>query len=229
MSRIKLLLLGLLVAVAVSAIGSASASAACGGSPPTHFVWCNDANPMEELGTPPVHVIGVSGLSLLAATISGVPTKFHCKKDDFLGVLELLGLGHGIIIFLECKMLEPEKCKLSEADEAKIQTTEFGEELVGTLAAGKAKAKFTGTGATEKFATLEVEAPAGCNVPAGNYEVTGLQEAELPESESMKVKHEVKATKALSKLKVGGNTASFSSTAEVELESKLAWGVLLGT
>ena len=125
-------------------------------------------------------------------------------------------------------MLEPANCKLSAAQETKILTVAFTDELVGVLVAGKAKDLFKGAGATEEFATLEVEAPAGCNIPAGNYEVTGLQEANLPESESHKVKHTIEATKALSKLKLGGNTASFSATVEAELASKLAWGVLLG-
>lgn len=230
MSRIKLILLSLLAVGAVSALGSASASASCGGLPATHWVWCNDASPMEELGTPPTLFLGLGGLQLLTGVITGVEAKFHCKDVHVEGKLELLGAATFALTYLGCKQVMPSACKLAAAQETEIKTATLTGQTEGALPGGPPKVLVKGAGAEEEFATLETLKPTGCNIPAGKYKVTGLQLVELPEPESMKVEHELVAlAEEPSKLKLGGNEAFYVGSAKVHLLNGLAFGLLPGT
>ncbi|HWY17380.1 MAG TPA: hypothetical protein VNY27_01575 [Solirubrobacteraceae bacterium] len=234
MSRLKLVLLSLLAAFAISAIASASASARCGGPNPTHWVFCNNEEPMKELGTPPEFALGLGGLQLLEGKVTGVAAKFHCLDVHILAWLLLLGNFHALLIYLHCIEIKPSGCKLSTAQEKEIKTKLLPGRTIplGAPLGSPPQMEVKGAGATEEFVALEVEknGTMECAIPTGNYSVTGNQVVELPEPESMKVNHELVATKANSHLSIGGTAgASYSGTALVHLGSLLAWGILPGT
>jgi hypothetical protein len=214
MMRFRLIMLGLLAVFALSAVGAASASAEtkiCQSGLP-HLVFCFHDN--TEIGTPPQAVLGTSGLSLLTGVALGANIKLHCKKDTFTGQLELLGRNHGTISFKECVLVEPSNCKLGATEETAIPAVVLSQ-LIGTIAKPEVLfASLTGTAGT--IAEFKIIEKSGCAV-IGNYPVTGEQICELPNGTVALVEHEIKCTKAKLLLKVGGNSAGFSSIAQIHL------------
>jgi hypothetical protein len=234
MSRFRFALLGLLAAFVLSAIGSASASASCGGTPATHWVFCNDAEPMQALGTPPALALGLGGSQLLEGKIfGGVSFKLDCEDVYVQAWLLLLGKLHAKLTYLHCAETKPTQCKLSTAQEKEILTKLLPGHTspLGAPLGSPPQLLISGAGAAEEFVSFEIEPKAGmeCAIPTGSYAISGAQILELPEPESMKVNHELVATKANSKLSIGGNTGvSYSGTALVHLATLLAWGLLKG-
>jgi hypothetical protein len=218
MSRIRLLLLGLLAMLAVGAVASGSASAdQCSGG--TNFLYCYDNNePIHNLT-----VLGTSGLALLADTTVGAEAKFHCKSDDFKATLGLLGKSTGLILFLNCTEEKPAKCKLKANQEKEINAVFTAQQKSVTVAL------FTGSGAGEKFTELEIENTGGCVLPTGSYPVTGKQLVETPKGATSLLNQEIVAKKSGSFLTFNGHPASFSSTTtNAHLENDLAWLVMEG-
>lgn len=211
--RIRLILLSMFAVLAVGAVASSSASAACldGG---TNSVWC-DHN-FKEITN--LLVLGTSGLSLLVGRAGGGQVKIHCADDTFHGFLEKLGTGKGTITYLTCSVVEPAGCGVNQPIEAKVTTSLTSGVMPPT-------ATFTGAGANELFATITITT---CSI-AKAYEVTGLQTVELPDAEGFLVNHELVAKKTGSKLKFGTEAATYSGTALVHLDSLLPWATLLGT
>jgi hypothetical protein len=222
------MLISVLATLAVSAVGSAPAEAVCGGTPPTKWVYCNDAN--AEIGTPAAKIVGTSGVSELVGSHLGVEVKVVCQKDTITGVFELLGKSKGEIIFRECKLVKPANCKLSAADEEKISMT-FNGTLIGEVSPGaKVEEELTGQGAGNQFGFIEiVPENAECILEEGEYAVAGKQKCQLVEPESLKAEHEIACKKTGSELTWGGVAASFKSIEKVKLESGLAWASLIGT
>ncbi|MGC1296449.1 MAG: hypothetical protein WA869_15555, partial [Alloacidobacterium sp.] len=182
-------------------------------------VFCNDAS-QPLVGE---KVEGISHLSLLSGKIGGSEAKFHCPKDDFEATLEALGASKGTILFLECKMVEPAKCKLSTAQEASIKA-----EFTGQVESAELST-FKGSGAGEEFTSLTVEGE-GCAIP-GTFPVTGTQMVDMPTGGSSLAVQEIVALKRNSKLLIGqGNKATFSSTALVKLRAHptLPWLIMKG-
>lgn len=230
MSKMRLILLSLLVMGVISAAGPTSASAACGEKPSTHWVWCNDAESMKELGTPPAAFFGLGGLHLWVGFIVGVVVIFHCKDVHITGLLGLLGAYSVVEVHLGCKQIAPAACKLTTAQEKEIKTNNLEGETVGTLPGGPPEMLVKGEGASEEVMTLETEKPTGCSIPAGKYQVTGLQLLDIPEPESLKVEHEfIELSEEPSRLKLGGNEASFEGSYKIQLKSGLRFDLLPGT
>jgi hypothetical protein len=215
MSLLRPILLALSTALSFSALASTPALAACsdGG---TRSVFCfqnnNEIRSEEALGT--------SGVSKLEAKIGGAALRIECANGKGSGLLEALGAGKGLSELSTCSVTEPANCTVSQPILVKG---------VGQLSTGMMPATglVTGAAGAEEFTTLTV-AGTGCSVP-GSYQVTGLQTVELPKGEESLVEHEVVAKKAGSKLKLGVESASFSSTAKVHLASGLAFLVMLGS
>lgn len=228
MSRFKLLLLGLLAMFAVGAASAASAAAEGCSDGGTKNLFCTFPGNVEihELA-----VEGESGLSVLAATISALEVKIHCKDDRFVGALHLLGLATGVVDFLGCTVERPRGCAVQDGAEHPGLVLAFVHiQLLANLMEGELLALATGNGTggeAEEFAKIEITGE-GCGF-AGTFPITGLQILELPEGGSGKVEHEIVAKKANSKLRIGGSTASFSSTAKVHLDSDESWLIMLGT
>jgi hypothetical protein len=221
-------MLGLLAVLAVGAVSAASASAEGCSDGGTKNLFCTFPGNVE------IHesaVTGESGLSVLAVTISGAEIKIHCKDGRFAGTLHLLGLATGEVDFLGCAVEKPAGCSV-QGDVSHpglvlaFVHIQLLSGLMGAGLLGVATGNATGGTEPEEFAKLEI---TGTCVAKGTWTVSGLQPVEFPEAETGKVEHEIVARKANSKLKFGGNAASFSSTAKVHLDSNESWLVMLGT
>jgi hypothetical protein len=222
MSRFKLVVLSMFAALAAAAIASASASAACSGG--TQSVICLSSNNTEVPAG--AVALGESGLSLLQSKVGGAEVKLHCTHDLFNATLQALGLATGEIDFLGCTVEKPagQGCTVGEGANKLIPAV-FHLQLSSGLMPGTGLA--TGTkGASEEFTSLTIGG-AGCSV-ANTYTVTGLQTLTFPSGESALVEHEIVATKPNSKLKLGIERATFSSTAKVHLASGASWLLMLG-
>jgi hypothetical protein len=213
MSRFKLMLLSMFAVLSVGAIASSSASAACSGG--SKSVFCLSSNNTEVAAGE--NALGTSGLSVLEGHAGGAALKIDCKDDTFSGELKALGGSSGEIQFLGCTVVEPTGCVVAEPIKA-VFTDQLSENIM------PASDLFKGSGPEEEFSTLKITV---CSI-AGSYPVTGLQTVELPGGETAAIEHPVVAKKAGSKLKIGVETASFSSTALVKLESGASWLVMLG-
>jgi hypothetical protein len=228
MSRLKLTLLTVVAAMALSAIASSSALAEtkpCKETGSNRWVFCFDSG--LEIGTPPQLALGVSHLSLLTGTVGIVEVKIHCPKDDIHLFLELLGKTKGLILFLQCTVVKPATGCLLHPSDIHVKFTDL---LVGHPLTPEDE--FTGEGTNETFATLNIEHESGktCAVE-GNFSVTGKQKCGLPEFGTPLVVHDIDCKKSGSNLKLGENAASFSSLALVHLGAPnlgLKWYVDLG-
>lgn len=217
MTRFRLVMLGLLTALAVSSAASASASAAsCSGG--TVWLFCNDAGTVLTSGG----AEGLGGLAVLASKVGTTEVKIEWPKVD-VEVYFIIPPGVFIVRvrFLFGKVVKPANCVLSAAAEREISAT--GE---GTLETGST-ALLKGLGAGQELTSIALEG-SGCSV-AGTYTLTGKQHLELPEGEVTLVEHEIVAKKAGSELKFGVEPASLSNTSKVKLSSGLAWLTMLGS
>jgi hypothetical protein len=199
------------------AVGKEGGGTCSGGS---HFSFCDD-NQEPLTGS---SVLGTGGLALLAGHIGGAEAKFDCKSSDYQSTLEALGSATGLVRFLSCKLEKPAKCKLSAAQEAEVDAKFTIKQESATLAT------FTGAGSGEEFVTLTVEKSGSetCAVP-GTYPITGKQKVETPKGAVSLANQEMVAKKTGSALKLGTETASFSSTtSNAMLSSGLAWLVMAG-
>jgi hypothetical protein len=219
MTRFRLVLLSLFAVLAVGALASASASAeeCINGTKPVFCRWP---------GNTPIHllkILGESHLSVLTSSVGGAEVKLHCPDDLFRGETHLLGLILGEIDFLGCTVETPANCTVGEGTNKLILALVHIQLLPNLMPAlGLA----TGIGPEEEFTKIKI-AGTGCAIP-GEYKITGLQSLEFPNGESGLVNHEIVAKKALSKLKLGVEKASFSSIALVHLHSLESWLIMLG-
>jgi hypothetical protein len=218
MTRFRLVLLSLFAVLAVGALASASASAeeCINGTKPVFCRWP---------GNTPIHllkILGESGLSLLASIVGGAEVKIHCTDDLFRGETHLLGLILAETDFLGCTVEKPANCTVGGPN--KLILALYHIQLLPNLMPPLGLA--TGLGPEEEFTKITIAGEL-CLV-AGEYKITGLQSLEFPDAESGLVNHHVIAKKALSKLKLGIEKASFSSLALVHLHSLESWLIMLG-
>jgi len=103
MTKLRLLLLSLLAALAVSAVGSASAFAECSGkSPELKCVW--DVNGVQV--TKPTLVLLLGGLQVLIVKNANV--EIDCKKVEADVTFDVKGKKSATSIhYLECKVIKP--------------------------------------------------------------------------------------------------------------------------
>jgi hypothetical protein len=225
MSRLRLVLLCVVAAVALSAGVSSPASAkSCKEVGSNRWVFCYDSG--EEIGTPTSEGLGEGSLSLMEATIGTTAVKIHCPKLEGKGKLESLGATQGLVLFLGCTVIKPATgCTLNPT----TIHAQFTGQLIGHPNA--AEVEFTGSKnvATKEFAALTIEG-AVCPI-SGTFAVTGTQKCVLPGFGTALAVHEFECKKSGSALKLGGNVGSFSSKAKVHLGSPhvgLAWYIDLG-
>jgi hypothetical protein len=213
MSRIILAFLSMFALFALGALGASSAPAACSGG--TQSVVC--------LGNEEIHSEGGSGtvgLALFASTIGGAEFKLHCKDAEGRGTLELLGASKEEVEFLGCRATAPLNCSVNESITAKF-TAQLSSGIM------PATGLIKGSGSGEELAKITITG-ASCSV-AGSYTVSGLQTVEIPSGETSLSEHEIVAKKSGSKLKLGTEIGSFSTTAKVKLTSGSAFLIMLGS
>jgi hypothetical protein len=177
---------------------------------------------------PIVHelVLGSGGISILAGTLGGAEAKLQCTTGNIHGKQLLLGAGSGRHSFFSCKFEKPAGCKLSAAQESKLEASFIYQEESATLAL------LTGAGTSEEFVSLEIEnKPGETCVVTGTFPITGRQMVEMPTGGEGKVNQEIVAKKSESFLKFGGNAASLSFKVEIHLGGSnigSAWLVMTG-
>lgn len=235
MSRTRLILLGLLAALAAGVVATASAE------PPPPTGSCTAP------GIPAYCVAGVplvsssektestsSGGAVLKATIAGVSSEIKCKKGKSKGTIEggaagTVGKSTATMVFEECEMITPTNCKLSAADEGEIETAPLKGELVMT--SGREEDKLESK--TPVFATIEIEGKTSSCVIASvgkpkSFNVIGSQRCEVDssntEAETEAATHKLICKYAGSSLEVGGK-AEMASEATVKLTSGKNWSV----
>lgn len=242
MSRTRLILVGLLVAVVavgvvVSSSGAEPQLNTCGsvGVPGYCIATVPLVNASEE-------VEGTGGVSILKATVASTPAEVECLKNKSVGSIEggaagTAGKSKTTIIFEGCKLLAPTNCKLTAADTKEIETTELKGELVLTGSKvedklePKSGAAFAGISIEGKEAKEPVCAIAEVGKPK-TFNVTGSQLCEVnagkAEAETETEKHKLICKDAGSSLKLGGNKAEITDEATVELSGVKAhdsWSV----
>lgn len=236
MSRTRLILLSMLTAFAVSAVASASASAAAlvftcrlpGGS-----TWKFTSSSTCYAGTPEVtngtweredlatgtSVTGLGLLSLLISKLSGTSILIHCPDADLSGTLGSNGLISGIIIaYLNCAILG------NWAPKCEVSPTLTTNKLMGT-ATSSGRQEITFEPEEANFIEIVIKTKSGqtCSI-ANTYPIKGTQKCEMDTSEKEasegKTSHEVICTNAGSKLKLGPEAATYLGNAMVEMAGK---------
>jgi hypothetical protein len=241
MSRVRLIFLGVLAVVAVSAVASASGAEPLVGtckSVEKTPGYCIATLPLESASE---EVTGTSGGSILKATIAGVTSEIKCETGKSTGTIEdgvagAVGKSKTKITFETCKLLAPAHCKLTAAEETKIKTTELMGEL--ELVGGKILDKLEPKGSAA-FAGISIEGESSlCGIAevgiAKTFNVTGSQLCEVDtsiagaETEAEKHKLICKASGSTN-LAIGGNPAEITDeTMAVELSGAKAhahWSV----
>jgi hypothetical protein len=220
MSRVRLVLLGVSAACALSAAASTPAFAgSCTGS--TNWVFCSSTG--FELGSAgPTLVLGLAGLVLAASTIGTTEVKVDCRDVHFHGLLLALGHFHGTLLFLWCELVKPTNCRLSERNLLDIRAP-----ILGRLTGGKT-ATITGTGPSEEFTTIEIVEQSGCAI-INKYTIKGSQLIEIPKGEAVGVEgQEGVAKKSGSHLFFGVESLSASGTGSAMLAAGGAWLNMFG-
>jgi hypothetical protein len=226
MARIRLMLLSVLAVLAFGALASVSASASdktCPQEKGKELNWCVEGVVVSEDSTiKEAPVEGTSGVSVLEGTVLGVKTKVECAEDEFKGILEDSGADSGEIKFKNCKVIEPENCKVKEPIEFS-----FISQLVLEEPGARASVEFWGpTGGEgkeeEEFVSLTFTEKPACAI-AGTAAVKGSQTCELDKTNAEAWKenttHKVICKTSGSELKLGTAKAKFSSTATIKLVS----------
>ena len=234
--RIRLIVAGLLGVLAVGVIASASAE------PPPPSSCMSVGTPSYCIAGVPLvsaseNVEGTSGSAILKATIGGVTAEIKCASGKSAGFIEggvagAVGKSKTKITFETCKLLAPEHCKLTSAEETKIKTTELigGLELTGGKILDKLEPKsgsaFASIGIEGETTSCVIAEPAKPVI----YNVTGSQ---LCEVDSSKTEAETEAEKhklickasGSTNLRIGGNPVEISDeTMAVELSGAKAHG-----
>ena len=236
MSRLRLILLSVLAVFAVAGVASASASA-------VEFQICKEAGAghkyeseyqceQEELGagnwewvgiTEAVKAEGISGPSLLSATVGGAKLMIECKKDSFAGTLESAGKSSKAVIkYEECAITG------SWATKCEVETTLTTGELKDALSVVATRIVDTFEPEATNFISIVVKKRTGqtCSIET-TYPITGSQQCEVDkhtaEAESGKLGHELICKTTGSNLKLGANVATYRGTALIWLMNRHYW------
>jgi outer membrane lipoprotein SlyB len=242
MSRTKLILAGLLALLVVGVVATASTSTPASASGSCMKVgtpsYCIEGVPLVSASE---NAEGTSGSAILKATIGGMTSEIKCATGKSAGTIEggvagAVGKSKIKITFETCKLIAPEHCKLTSADEEKIKTTELMGEL--EVSGGKILDKLEPKGSAA-FAGVSIEGETTSCVIAEpgipeTYSVTGSQLCEVDSSktaaETEAEKHKLICKDAGStNLRIGGNPAEIADeTMAVELSGAKAhdhWSV----
>jgi hypothetical protein len=234
MSRTRLILAGLLAALAVGVVASASAEP----PPPASCMkvgvpgYCIEGVPLvagfaEVEGTN-------SGASILKGTIGMVTSEVKCEKGKLTGKIEgeaagTAGKSKATMTFEECALVTPTNCELTTKT---IGTSELKDELELTGSGKRIEDKFEPKEGNH-FASIGIEGKESSCVIAHvgeeiKFPVSGSQVCEVDtnnaEAETEATTHKMKCT-ATGGLKINTNPAAITSEVTVKLKSGKKWSV----
>jgi hypothetical protein len=202
--KIRILLLGMLSALALGGAMSSAASAA------QYFVE-------GETVAESTNVQGTSGKSTLSSEIAKTKVAITCSTDTLSGTIKPEGKSTTIIEFKGCSVESFPNCKVKEPVKAEEKDRLVGGET-------KVEDEFEPlTGEAIATITLENEKEKTC-ILKGTYSVKGTQTCELPKGEEKLTEHEIACTALGSNLKLGSEKATFTGTEKVHLTSKKGFG-----
>lgn len=235
MSRTRLILLGLLAALAVGVVASASAEP----PPPSSCLKVTTAPAYCIEGVPLVsssaEVEGTNnGASILKGTIGSVTSEVKCEKGKLTGTIEggaagAAGKSTAKMTFEECALVKPTNCELTTKT---IGTAELKDELELTGSGKRIEDKFEPKAGTT-FASIGIEGKESSCVIAHvgeeiKFAVSGSQVCEVDTSntaaETEATTHKMKCV-AAGGLAIGTNPAEMTSEATVKLKSGKKWSV----
>lgn len=234
--RTKLIVSGVLVAIIVGVVASASAEP----PPPTAC---------KAGGTPSYCVEGValvsasekitgtnSSASILKAMVANVAAEIKCASGKSTGSIEggtagTAGKSKIRDTFEGCKLLKPANCKLTAEDETDMETAELlgGLTLGGSRIENKWESKSGGS-----FASIGIEGENPSCVIAGvgtpeTFAITGSQLCEIDSSntaaETEAASHKIVCKTTGSSLKLGSSKAEMTSEATIKLTSGKNWSI----
>ena len=224
MSRTRLIFLGLLVVVVVVGVVVSTS----GAEPQVGTCKSVEKNPSYCIGGVALESAegagGTSGSAILRATIAGTTAEVKCATGKSSGFIEgfaagAVGKTKTKITFETCKLLAPEHCKLTSAEETKIKTTELiGElELTGGKRLDKLEPK-----AGAAFATIGIEGGSLCGIgeieKPEAFNITGSQLCEVDSSKA-EAETEAEKHKLICKASGSGNLGIGTNPAEIEDET----------
>ena len=226
MSRIRLILLGLLAVAVVAVVASASASAnrrppAVGKSRRRRTT----ASPGSSWKTRRANDLGKSRRherrqSILKGTIASVTSEIKCGKGKSTGTIEdgaagTVGKSKATITFEECRLVKPGHCKLTSAEEKEIETTDLKGEL--ELISGRIEDKLepkTGCLCRDQHRRQRIFVWDCGSRETQNLHITGSQLCEVDsskaEAETEAEKHKLICKSLRGSLKIGGNLAEMT-------------------
>jgi hypothetical protein len=241
MSRTRLILLGLLSAVAVSVIATASTSTPASASGSCSKVktvpgYCVEGAPLESASE---KIEGTnSGEATLKTTMGGVASEVKCEKGTSKGTIEggaagAVGKSTMADTFEKCRLAKPTNCQLSEQSEREIKTESLGGELV--LTSGRVEDKLKPKSGTI-FAAIGIEGKeTSCVISHVGEEkvftVTGSQLCELDSNNTAAEKeeptHKIICKSSGSSLEIGTSSIPAEMTSEVaiKLTSGKKWSI----
>jgi hypothetical protein len=210
MLRLRSLAIALVAMTALSAIGSASASATACNTNKEKWVACNASN--EELNQQKVE--GTGGPSV----IKTANLEIQCEATG-LGTGYIFGIPVlSLLQTIECKLLKPSTCSVSSAFEGEVSGT-----LIGAVPKGPPEEELTGNGTGEKIATITI---TGKCILAGKFALSGTQICQFDSTYATSQEtHEL--TCSAGKLTLGSEAAEFKRIIKDHLKNKGNWSIQL--
>jgi hypothetical protein len=223
MSRLKLVLLSLGAALAMSAVASSSASAVLAN---LYF-----EQPSKALGTETI--VGTVGKAQLQAESGNTKVLLECTTNKLEeGKIEFPGKSSGKITYEGCKVFIISKGVKTFLSVCKVKPIifKFLDKLITQTKAGVVADEFKPTEAPELFVTIfieGVECPlAGVGGVAKEYKVKGTYVASLDDqAEEDQTEHELIFTEAGSSLTFEGSPASYTNIVKIKRENGKEWYV----
>lgn len=165
----------------------------------------------------------------LEAKIVGVTLKVVCKTDTFSDTPEDSGGSTGSVIFEECKVGEPKNCKLPKAQEERI--VENVTTQLATPPASPRSITLSGSGPGEQFTSITIETRDAerCSFFTGTFSITGNTGTGCgfdTAIETFAFEHTLTCIAKGEKVKLGGNTVSFTLSATLKTSTTEQWAIL---
>ena len=238
MSRIRLILLSM-GALAATAVVGVFATASASAITPVYLVCleksgsgkkfteaaCKTESSSGKFELVPVASSlpynGTSGISKLSGTIDGEAVIITCQKNIDTGEIGPEGLSKGTTLFDECSVGNSKET-FANCEVPSITVTyrdqlieNSSKEIEDELAPEK------GTNFVE--IVIKNKPEKTCTVK-GTFPVTGTQDAKLKEATVAKLLRILEFKPSGSKLKLGGETATFETTVSLDLNNDDDWG-----
>lgn len=239
MSRSRLIPLGLLAALIVSGVATASASEPpdkCGGKVSTTPTYCIEGLQVENSKGEEASekVEGANGEAILKATVASAEAEIKCGKGTSKGTIEdgisgVIGKSTATITYTECKVTKPAGCELGVSEHSQIKTEPLAGELVMS-SGGRIEDKLKSKSSVFAAVAIEGEEGAKCDISAigeeKRFNISGTQTCEVDksntEAEKEAKEHKLICKTSGSALELGENEAEMTGEGSIELSGAKA-------